>query len=71
MRKYLTMVLLLAAGFSAFAQQHSVKGTVVDSQGYPVTGMTVIEQGTRNGTVTDIDGNWTLSISSPGGGTGV
>lgn len=65
MRKYLTMVLLLVAGFSAFAQQHSVKGTVVDSQGNPVIGMTVIEQGTKNGTATGADGNYSLTIASP------
>lgn len=44
MRKYLTMLVLLIAGTAAFAQQHSVKGTVVDSQGYPVIGMTVMER---------------------------
>ena len=67
MRKYLTVVLLLVAGLSAFAQQHSVKGTVVDSQGYPVIGMTVIEQGTKNGTATGADGNYSLTIASPDG----
>ncbi len=65
MRKYLAMLLLLVfAGVSAFAQQHSLKGTVVDSQGYPVVGMTVMEKGTSNGTSTDANGNYTLSLSS-------
>lgn len=67
MRKYLTMLVLLVAGFTAFAQQHSVKGTVVDSQGYPVIGMTVMEKGTQNGTTTDADGNYLLNLSSQGG----
>ena len=52
MRKYLTMVVLLLMSISMFAQQHSVKGTVVDQNGVPVIGMTVMEQGTQNGTTT-------------------
>ena len=64
MRKYLTMVVLFLLGMTAYAQQHSVKGTVVDQNGHPVIGMTVMEQGTRNGTTTDIDGNWHLTVSS-------
>ena len=64
MRKYLTMVVLLLVGMVSYAQQHSVKGTVVDQSGIPVIGMTVVEQGTQNGTTTDIDGNWQLTVSS-------
>ena len=64
MRKYLTMVVLFLLGMTAYAQQHSVKGTVVDQNGIPVIGMTVMEQGTQNGTVTDIDGNWQLTVTS-------
>ena len=66
MRKYLTMVMLLLIGMTVHAQQHSVRGTVVDQNGYPVIGMTVVEQGTRNGTTTDIDGKWALDVSSGG-----
>ena len=62
MRKILTMVVLLLAGISAYAQ-HSVKGTVVDSQGYPVIGITVMEKGTTNGTTTDADGNYLINLS--------
>ena len=59
------MVLLLATALSALAQQHTVKGTVVDSQGYPLPGLTVMEKGTQNGTVTDSKGAYTLNVSSP------
>ena len=58
------MVVLLLIGMTAYAQQHSVKGTVVDQSGIPVIGMTVMEKGTQNGTTTDIDGNWQLNVSS-------
>ena len=66
MRKYLTMVVLLFMSISMFAQQHSVKGTVVDQNGQPIIGMTVMEQGTQNGTTTDIDGNYRITVSSGG-----
>lgn len=62
MRKFLTLALLLA-GFTAFAQQHTVKGTVTDQDGKPVIGMTVIEQGTGNGAVTDENGNYSIDVS--------
>ena len=66
MRKYLTMVVLLLMSISVFAQQHSVKGTVVDQNGQPIIGMTVMEQSTQNGTTTDIDGNYQITVSSGG-----
>ena len=66
MRKYLTMVVLLFMSISMFAQQHSVKGTVVDQNGLPIIGMTVMEQGTQNGTTTDIDGNYQITVSKGG-----
>ena len=66
MRKILTIAVLLCMSIAALAQQHSVKGTVIDQNGQPVIGMTVMEQGTQNGTTTDIDGNWHLNVSSGG-----
>ena len=66
MRKYLTMVVLLFMSISMFAQQHSVKGTVVDQNGQPIIGMTVMEQGTQNGATTDIDGNYQITVSKGG-----
>ena len=58
------MVVLLIMSIPMFAQQHSVKGTVVDQNGQPIIGMTVMEQGTQNGTTTDIDGNYQITVSS-------
>ena len=40
---------------------HKVTGRVVDSTGEPLIGATVLVEGTTNGTVTDIDGNYTLN----------
>ena len=58
------MVVLLFMSVAMFAQQHSVKGTVVDQNGQPIIGMTVMEQGTQNGTTTDIDGNYQIIVSN-------
>lgn len=46
------------------AQSKKVTGKVVDANGEPVIGATVIEQGTSNGTVTDFDGNFSLNVVS-------
>lgn len=45
------------------AQPKKVTGKVVDTNGEPVIGATVKEQGTANGTITDFDGNFTLDVT--------
>ncbi|MGB3801385.1 MAG: TonB-dependent receptor, partial [Lewinella sp.] len=40
-----------------------VTGTVTDESGMPLIGATVLEEGTTNGTVTDIDGNFSIDVS--------
>lgn len=45
----------------SWAQAQTVKGTVVDPAGFPVIGATVQVAGGKNATVTDLDGNFTLS----------
>lgn len=48
----------------SFAQERVVKGQVVDETGEPVMGATVVVEGsTSNGVITDIDGNYTITIS--------
>lgn len=48
---------------SAQANKITVSGTVVDVNGEPLVGVSVLEKGTSNGTITDIDGNFSLSVS--------
>ena len=40
-----------------------ISGTILDQSGYPVPGAAVIEAGTTNGTTTDLDGRFTLTVS--------
>ena len=57
------MLLVLASAIflsvSVQAQTHQVKGTVFDEVG-PVTGASVMVKGTKNGVITDFEGNFTL-----------
>ena len=56
------MAFLLLTGMTAFAQV-AVQGTVTDVEnGEPIIGASVLEIGTTNGTITDFDGNFTLSV---------
>ena len=45
-------------------QAKTIHGVVLDEAGIPVIGANVVEKGTTNGTITDLDGNFTLSVSS-------
>lgn len=64
MRKCIILAMLFFS-IASFAQQHTVKGVVSDQNGLPVIGMTVLEQGTNNGTVTGADGSYSISLQSP------
>ena len=65
--KLSTLLLLLSfIPIWAIAQSNTVKGTVKDSFGEAVIGANVTEVGTSNGTITDIDGNFSLNVSSKG-----
>ncbi len=60
-RRYLAVMMVFGAA-SAFAQQ-SVSGKVTSSDdGSGIPGVNILEKGTSNGTVTDSDGNYTISI---------
>lgn len=65
-KKVITMALALGISATAFAQSgKTISGTVYDgSTGEPLIGATVREAGTSNGTVTDADGHFQLSVSS-------
>lgn len=48
------------------AQTYKIKGTVVDELNEPLPGATVFVKGTKNGTGTDIDGNFELKVPKQG-----
>lgn len=59
-----TAACLLMGVSAAFAQNTKVTGHVVDENGDPVIGASVVVKGTTIGTVTDFDGNFTLDVPS-------
>lgn len=62
-KRMLLSAVFLASGALAFAQQVDVSGTVKDEAGEPVIGATVAEEGTKNATITDFDGKFSLKVS--------
>lgn len=61
MRRVLFSSALLLVSSLTFAQS-KVSGTVKDANGEPLIGVSVVEEGTSNGAVTDINGNYTLNV---------
>ena len=59
----LFLLLLTFVWVSAVAQDRSVSGKVTDSSGEGLPGVSVLVKGTSAGTVTDIEGNYKLSVS--------
>lgn len=55
-----TLLVLLTIGAQAFAQS-AVSGKVTDKAGEPLVGVNVLVKGTNAGTMTDLDGNWTIA----------
>lgn len=65
--KHLLRLLLsamLIVSSTTLNAQTEITGTVVDPTGEPIIGATVMEQGTSNGAVTDIDGNFTVKVEA-------
>ena len=62
----LSCIMLLGGGIgsSLYAQSRNVSGVVQDDTGEPLFGAFVVEKGTTNGTSTDFDGKFTLTVAS-------
>ena len=77
MKKHFLCLLLLSGASFAYAaegvstdvaevaqQGVTVKGVVKDAKGEPIIGATVTEKGTKNATVSDFDGNYSLNVAN-------
>jgi len=65
LRKIILSIIFLFIAGSMFAQELTVTGTVVDeTDGLGIPGATVVLKGTVNGTITDIDGNYNITVSN-------
>ncbi|MCQ2204244.1 MAG: carboxypeptidase-like regulatory domain-containing protein [Bacteroidales bacterium] len=64
MKILFSLAMIMLATVSVMAQ-YTVSGKVVDEKtGEPIIGAAVMETGTTNGTVTDIDGNFSIKVSA-------
>lgn len=61
-KAFILLACLLWMPLAALAQQFNLKGTVVDENGEPLIGASILVKGTTRGTSTDIDGNFTIEI---------
>ena len=62
--KLLMLLCMFLCSFTMAFAQKTVKGTVLDETGSSVIGANVLEKGTTNGTITDMDGNFTLKVKN-------
>ena len=62
----LLLMLCLFCSIGAMAQTKTITGVVSDAAGEPIIGASVVEVGTTNGTITDIDGKFVLNMNPDG-----
>ena len=66
MIRNLVATLFVAVGFAVAVQAQNIKvsGTISDSAGEPIVGASIMIEGTKDGTFSDVDGNYTMSAPS-------
>ncbi|MCE2733684.1 MAG: SusC/RagA family TonB-linked outer membrane protein [Flammeovirgaceae bacterium] len=68
MRRILLMALAVLLAFNSWAQERTVTGRVTSAEdGSALPGVNVVLKGTTTGTVTDVEGNYKISVPSDGG----
>jgi len=66
LQRLLITILMLGYSGCLFAQTHTITGKVTDSEtGLGIPGATILEQGTTNGTSSNLDGNYSITVSNP------
>lgn len=65
-KSILLLILCFFCSIGAMAQTKSITGVVTDATGEPIIGASVVEVGTTNGIITDIDGKFTLNANPNG-----
>lgn len=62
--RLLSVVVMMLIGQNIMAQSVQIRGTIKDAAGEVIAGASVVEKGTSNGTITDVNGNYTLAVSN-------
>lgn len=61
-KNFFLLLVVLVSSAMLQAQNIAVSGIVKDVTGEPLPGVNIMEKGTTNGTITDVDGKFTLSV---------
>ncbi|MDR1202218.1 MAG: TonB-dependent receptor [Tannerellaceae bacterium] len=64
LRKIGILSLMMSFCATAAFAQFTVKGKILDEFGEGIIGANIVEKGTTNGTITDLDGNYSLSVAN-------
>jgi TonB-linked SusC/RagA family outer membrane protein len=59
------LIAFLALSFKGICQEFTVSGFITDSENVPLPGVTVLEQNADNGVITNIEGQYSIQVSSP------
>jgi TonB-linked SusC/RagA family outer membrane protein len=62
-RNLTLLLLILCLSATTVLAQRAVSGKVIDNTGEPLIGVNILETGTSNGTVTDFDGNYSMTVA--------
>lgn len=62
LKKSMFLVIALLINICAMAQPKTVSGRITDNSNGPIPGVSVLIKGTTNGTITDIEGNYSVSV---------
>lgn len=63
-RSTMLLALLLWSSFVFSVMAHNLKGRVTDDKGEPLIGVNIIEKGTLNGVITDVNGSYTITLKN-------
>ncbi|MDA7501643.1 TonB-dependent receptor [Chitinophagales bacterium] len=64
MKRILLVLIMLSCSLVAYAQ-HTVSGTVTGDDGFGLIGVNIVEDGTTTGTISNLDGYYTIEVSGP------
>ena len=63
-KKLISILAVILLSIGAYAQPKLVTGTVVDGSGLSVIGASIVEKGTQNGVITDLDGHYSINVQA-------
>jgi len=63
MKNLCLLIFLVLSPFMLFAQQRTIEGRVNDDENTPLPGVNVLVKGSTTGTVTDVDGNYRITVN--------